>query len=89
MLVGAGGGGGARSINQMKLSHAHMLISINALLTALNSDGEDGMRTGAVFIHICGANRPLSQKQDNSDINRFTTSFCYVTSYSLMSKSSL
>ncbi|TNN63853.1 hypothetical protein EYF80_025912 [Liparis tanakae] len=30
-------------INQMKLSHAHMLVSIHTLLTALNGDGEDSL----------------------------------------------
>ena len=48
-------------VNQMKLSHANMLVSINALLTALNGDGEDSMRTGAVFIHVCGTDRPWTQ----------------------------
>ena len=45
-------------INQMKFSHADMLVSIHTLLTALDGDGEDSVRTGAVFIHVCGTNRP-------------------------------
>lgn len=46
-----------RQINQMKFSHAHMLISIYTLLTALDGDGENSMRTGAMFIHVGGTNR--------------------------------
>lgn len=45
-------------INQMKFSHAHMLVSIHTLLTALDGDGEDCVRSGAVFIHVCGTDRP-------------------------------
>lgn len=45
-------------INQMKFSHADMLVSIHTLLTALDGNGEDGVRTGAMFIHVCGTNRP-------------------------------
>lgn len=42
----------------MKLSHAHMLVTIYTLLTALNSDGEDSMRAGAVLIHVRSADGP-------------------------------
>lgn len=45
-------------INQMKLSHAHNLVSIYALFTAFNGDGEDCVRAGAVLIHVGGTNRP-------------------------------
>lgn len=56
-------------INQVKLPHAHNLVSIHALLTALNGDGEDCVRTGAVFIHVGGTNRTwLGQKGLESSI---------------------
>ena len=42
----------------MEFAHAHMLVSIHTFLTALDGDGEDSVRTGAVFIHICGTDRP-------------------------------
>ena len=45
-------------IDQMKFSHAHMLVSIHTFLTALDGDGEDSMRTGTVFIHVGGTDRP-------------------------------
>lgn len=41
-------------INQMKFSHAHVLVSIHTFLAAFDGDGEDGVRAGAVFIHVCG-----------------------------------
>ena len=44
-------------INEVQFAHAHMHVSINPLLTALDSDSEDGVRTRAVFIHVCGTNR--------------------------------
>lgn len=50
-----------REIDQMKLSHADMLVSIHTLLTALDGDGEDSVRPGAVFIHVCCSNRPFTQ----------------------------
>lgn len=45
-------------INQMKLSHAHNLVSIYALFTAFNGDGEDCVRAGAVLIHVGGTDGP-------------------------------
>lgn len=47
----------------MKLPHLHKLVSIHARLTAFNGDGEDGVRARAVFIHVCGANRPWFKKK--------------------------
>lgn len=44
-------------IDKVKFAHAHMHVSIHPLLTALNSDSEDGVRTRAVLIHVCGTNR--------------------------------
>ena len=44
-------------INEMQFAHAHVHVSINPLLTALNSDSEDGVRTRAVLIHVRGTNR--------------------------------
>lgn len=41
----------------MKFAHAHMLVSVHTFLAALNSDGEDGMWTWAVFVHVGGTNR--------------------------------
>lgn len=43
-------------IDQVQLAHAHMHVSINPLLAALDGDGEDGVRTGTVLIHVCGTN---------------------------------
>lgn len=56
-------------IHQVKLSHAHNLVSIHALLTAFNGDGEDRVRTGAVFIHVGGTNRTWL-KQNGLKYNR-------------------
>lgn len=42
----------------MKFSHAHMLVAVYALLAALDGDGEDSMGARAMFIHVCGSNRP-------------------------------
>lgn len=51
-------------INQVKLSHAHNLVSIHTLLTAFNGDGEDCVRTRAVFIHVGGTNRTWLKQND-------------------------
>ena len=49
-------------VNEMQLAHAHVHVPINPLLTALNSDSEDGVRTGAVLIHVRGTNRTFQKK---------------------------
>lgn len=47
-------------IDQMKLPHAHMLVTVYTLLTALDGDGEDSMRSRAVLVHVCSPNRSLT-----------------------------
>lgn len=44
-------------IHKVQFAHAHMHVSINSLLTALNGDSEDGVWARAVLIHVCGTNR--------------------------------
>lgn len=41
----------------MQLPNSPMLLSINAPLSTLNGDGEDGMRTGTVRVHVGGPDR--------------------------------
>lgn len=44
-------------IHKVQLAHAHVHVSIHPFLTALNGDSEDGVRTRAVLVHVCGTNR--------------------------------
>eukprot|EP00095_Tigriopus_kingsejongensis_P001135 snap_masked-scaffold1099_size62903-processed-gene-0.14 protein:Tk01135 transcript:snap_masked-scaffold1099_size62903-processed-gene-0.14-mRNA-1 annotation:"dna polymerase beta-like" len=45
---------GARQVHQMELAHSEVLLTILALLGALDGDGEDGMASGAVGVHVGG-----------------------------------
>lgn len=55
-----------RKVHQVQFAHAHMLVSVDALLAALDGDGEDGVRPGAVLVHIGSADRTCRNKENTS-----------------------
>ena len=44
-------------VHQVQLAHPDVLLAVRALLTALDGDGEDGVRARRVLVHVGGPHR--------------------------------
>lgn len=69
--MAAAAGSTHSKIHEVQFAHAHVHVPINSLLTALDGDGEDGVRARAVLVHVCGTNRTFQLRKRSMNHTRF------------------